>query len=264
HMDKMILRAGGILGVLLTCGALSGCITTSGMAFGAASGGMAARGVGHDFKYYLFDVPPQVIYRIDDHRFFTLENYKDCGHGGLAYYHDTKKKIKEYVGGGSDSNSLLKPNPLMSWKGKLIYAASDNVMVYIERFPMMSDRDTHSGVFLSYEIGGEYGKVQVGDDTDPGIGITILVTDERVYVGSQGGSREDVYNIPAKSADEINNYNNSVRASDFVTMADWPDVLTPSGQIRFTCDATIRPVKTSVTPEQVYASDATGVPVNDQ
>ncbi|MGK3144644.1 T6SS immunity protein Tli3 family protein, partial [Pantoea sp. C2G6] len=81
-MDKMILRAGGILGLLLTCGALSGCITTSGMAFGAASGGMAARGVGHDFKYYLFDVPPQVIYRIDDHRFFTLENYKDCAHGG--------------------------------------------------------------------------------------------------------------------------------------------------------------------------------------
>ena len=263
-MDKLILRIGGVIGLLFTCSSLSGCIITSGAAFGAMSGGMAARGVGNDFKYYVFDVPPQVIYRIDDHRFFTLENYKDCGHGGLAYYHDTKKKIKKYVGGGSDSNSVLRPNPLMSWKGKLVYAASDNVIVYIKRYPMMSDRDTHSGVFLSYLIGGKYGRIKVSDNSDSGKNKTILVTDEQVYVMSEGSTRADVYNIPAKSVDEINDYNNSLMMSGFITRDKWPDVLTPSGQIRFTCNAAFKPVKTSTTPEQVYASDATEVPVNGQ
>lgn len=263
-MEKMILRISGILGLLLTCVSLSGCITTSGAAFGAASGAMAARGVGNDFKYYVFDVPPQVIYRIDDHRFFTLENYKDCGHGGLAYYNDTKKKIKEYVGGGSDSNSLLKPNPLMSWKGQFIYAASDDVIAYISRRQMMSDRDTHGGVFLIHEINGKIGRVFIADDTSTGSDTIVVVMNENVYVRTQRGSRGYVYNIPAKSDDEINKYNNSVRISDFVLRADWPDVLTPSGDIRFTCDQTIRPTRFEVTAEQVYATGATGVPVHDR
>ena len=128
----------------------------------------------------------------------------------------------------------------------------------------MSDRDTHSGVFLTYLIGGKYGRIQLGSDSDPGINETILVTDEKVYVMSEGSTRADVYNIPAKSADEINNYNNSLMMSGFITRDEWPDVLTPSGQIRFTCNAAFKPVKTSITPEQVYASDATEVPVDGQ
>ncbi|MFC4485549.1 hypothetical protein ACFO6P_26485, partial [Cupriavidus campinensis] len=41
-----------------------------------------------------YDVPPQVIYRIDDHRFVTLENYRDCHHG-VTYYNDTKQGIRQ-------------------------------------------------------------------------------------------------------------------------------------------------------------------------
>ena len=41
----------------------------------------------------VYDVPPQVIYRIDDHRFVTLENYRDCHHG-VTYYNDAKQGIR--------------------------------------------------------------------------------------------------------------------------------------------------------------------------
>ena len=40
-----------------------------------------------------YDVPAQVIYRIDDHRFISLENYSDCNHGD-TYYNDTKEGIR--------------------------------------------------------------------------------------------------------------------------------------------------------------------------
>ena len=265
----------GITGLILSCFSLSGCVVTSGAAFGAASGAMAAKGVGNDFKYYLFDVPPQIIYRIDDHRYFTLENYKDCEHGGIVYYHDTKKNIKEYINGGSDSNSILKANQMMSWKGQFIYAASDKVLAYIYRRPLMSDRDTHSGVFVVYETDGRHGTIELGGDTNPGFDITLLITDENIYVTSKvidryaydlwstpGNPRKlhivgNAYNLQSTS---VNSYNGALRDYDDVEDKDWPKINTPSGAVRFTCNMSIRPTNVSVTPEQVYAADATGIP----
>lgn len=275
HIKDAIFRIAGISGIILSCFTLSGCITTSGAAFGAASGAMSAKGVGNDFKYYVFDVPPQVIYRIDDHRFFTLENYKDCEHGGLSYYNDTNKNVKKYISGGSDSNSLLKANPLMSWKGQFIYAASDKVLAYIYRRPLMSDRDTHSGVFVVYKIDGRYGKIELSDATAPGFDITLLITDENIYVTSDtldryaydlwstpGNPRKlhivgNVYNLRSTS---VKSYNRSLSDYNEVEDKDWPKVNTPSGAIRFTCNMSIRPTNVRVTPEQVYAADATGIP----
>ncbi|WP_313104659.1 T6SS immunity protein Tli3 family protein [Pseudescherichia vulneris] len=246
----------GICGLLLSCFSLSGCIVTSGAAFGAASGAMEAKGVGNDFKYYLFDVPPQVIYRIDDHRFFTLENYKDCDHGGIVYYHDTNKNIKEYINGGSDSNSILTANPMMSWKGQFIYTASDKVLAFVDRYPLMSDRDTHSGVFVSYKIDGKYKKIKVAGDTEPGFDTTLLITSNNFYIMSNG-LRGDVYDLHSTS---VTPSNGALNDYDIVENKDWPQVSTPSGAIRFTCDMSIRPTNVSVTPEQVYATDAKGIP----
>ncbi|OLL29064.1 hypothetical protein BTH42_24330 [Burkholderia sp. SRS-W-2-2016] len=44
-----------------------------------------------------YDSPPQVIYRIDDHRFVTLERYRDCYHGD-TWYNDTRTHIRKYLG----------------------------------------------------------------------------------------------------------------------------------------------------------------------
>ena len=263
NIKHVVSQLASLIALLVACGSLSGCITTSGAAFGAASGAMAAGGVGDDFKYYVFDVPPQVIYRIDDHRFFTLENYKDCDHGGLAYYNDTKWKIKKYVGGGSDSNSILNANPLMSWRGQFIYAASDNVIAYISRRPRMSDRDTNSGTFLSYEINNKHERIFVADDSDPGWGVTIGIMDDRVYKKNKGIPGGDFYNIPAKSPNEIKQRNRTIKISGSVEDLEWPQLKTPSGATRFTCDNTIKSVNVSVTPDQAYAVDATEVPKHE-
>lgn len=111
-------------------------IPTIGGSFGAGfpsgSGGQAIRDVE-------IDVEPQIVYRIDDHRFFTLEKYKDCSSGGLVYYNDTNKKIKIFAGpkGGDkerqDEVSMSQVNDTLAFKGKFIYAANDNIIAYPTR-----------------------------------------------------------------------------------------------------------------------------------
>src|SRR5262249_26294942 len=51
-------------------------------------------------KVLPYDAPPQVIYRIDDHRFVTLEHYRDCNYGE-AYYNDTRVGIRTGLGRAS-------------------------------------------------------------------------------------------------------------------------------------------------------------------
>ncbi|NMP26825.1 hypothetical protein GW590_08110 [Rahnella sp. SAP-1] len=82
------------------------------------------------------DVDPQVVYRIDDNRFFTLEKYKDCEHGGFVYYHDVNKNIKRLITSGATDEkpqneiTIAEKNDIMAFTGKFIYAASDNVIAY--------------------------------------------------------------------------------------------------------------------------------------
>jgi len=40
-----------------------------------------------------YDSPQQVIYRIDAHRYITLENYRDCRVGGIMKWHDDRKNL---------------------------------------------------------------------------------------------------------------------------------------------------------------------------
>jgi len=50
-----------------------------------------------------YDSQPQVIYRIDNHRFVTLERYRDCYHGE-SYYNDTRAGIRKFLGRGMFEN----------------------------------------------------------------------------------------------------------------------------------------------------------------
>lgn len=96
-------------------------------------------GKGRAIREVVVDVDPQVVYRIDDHRFFTLEQYKDCTSGGLVYYNDTRKNIRVFAGiEGEDQQpqdeiSLNQENDVLSFKGKFIYAAGDDVIAYPTR-----------------------------------------------------------------------------------------------------------------------------------
>ncbi|XXN66230.1 T6SS immunity protein Tli3 family protein (plasmid) [Enterobacter ludwigii] len=111
-------------------------LQTVGASFGfglpSGSGGRAVRDVE-------IDVEPQVVYRIDEHRFFTFEKYLNCNSGGFVYYNDTNKKIKKFAGvEGMDKKpqnemSIIKQNDVLSYSGKFIYSASDNVIAYPDR-----------------------------------------------------------------------------------------------------------------------------------
>jgi len=108
-------------------------LQTVGASFGfglpSGSGGRAIRDVE-------IDVDPQVVYRIDDHRYFTLEKYMDCNSGGFVYYNDAKKKLKIFAGiDGVDKEpqsevSISQGNNVLSFKGRFIYSASDDVIAY--------------------------------------------------------------------------------------------------------------------------------------
>ena len=111
---------------------------TTGGSFGY--GFPSAMGKRNTLRNVEIDVDPQVVYRIDDNRFFTLEKYKDCEHGGFVYYHDTKKNIKKFISSSGDDKEpqdeidISIENDIMSFKGQFIYAASDNVIAYPVRY----------------------------------------------------------------------------------------------------------------------------------
>ncbi|WP_456310964.1 T6SS immunity protein Tli3 family protein [Serratia proteamaculans] len=131
---KIALTAAIVLIVLVIVGVnLLPALQTVGGSFGygypSGKGGRAIRDVE-------IDVEPQVVYRIDDHRFFTFEKYLACNSGGFVYYNDTKRGIKKFAGSeGKDKKpqnevSVMQQNDVLSFKGGFIYAAGDDVIAY--------------------------------------------------------------------------------------------------------------------------------------
>ncbi|WP_157025600.1 T6SS immunity protein Tli3 family protein [Paraburkholderia heleia] len=68
-----------------------------------------------------YNVPPQVVYRIDDHRVVTLENYNHCL--GYAWYNDTRTGVRTRIG-------LLWPT---AFRGRLIIDDPTGMNVAIPR-----------------------------------------------------------------------------------------------------------------------------------
>ncbi|MFO6300690.1 T6SS immunity protein Tli3 family protein [Rahnella selenatireducens] len=169
-----------------------------GAGFPSGSGGRAIRDVE-------IDVEPQVIYRIDGNRFFTLEKYMDCNLGGFVYYNDTKKKIKVLAGPeGSDQDpqdeiSILQPNGPLSFSGKFIYAASDDVIAYLERHENSKyGLVTYSIVYTDISTPSKNAKLEVS----PSIYNTNTVTDDAIYVQvSNRKEQYQKYSIPKISDD---------------------------------------------------------------
>ena len=167
-----------------------------GFGFPSGSGGRAIRDVE-------IDVEPQVVYRIDDHRFFTLEKYLNCSFGGFIYYNDTNKKIKVLAGyDGEDKRpqnefTISQPNGVMDFHSKFIYAASDNIIAY-------------PGSNFSYKYGFLNYFIAFKNITNPSensefkvigsIYDTITITDNAIY--TQASNEKDTfgeYSLPKKT-----------------------------------------------------------------
>ncbi|MBK4717067.1 MULTISPECIES: T6SS immunity protein Tli3 family protein [Tenebrionibacter/Tenebrionicola group] len=150
-----------------------------GAGFPSGSGGSRVRSV-------IIDVEPQVVYRIDKNRFFTLEKYKDCTHGGFVYYNDTRRGIKELVTSGAtdkepqDELDLEVENDVMAFKGKFIYSASDNVIAY--PFRVRNYKYGGENYYFTYKELNDKGIV-FGGDMSYSI-YELKVTDGAVYIRS--------------------------------------------------------------------------------
>ncbi|MFO6300705.1 T6SS immunity protein Tli3 family protein, partial [Rahnella selenatireducens] len=157
-------------------------IPTIGGSFGAGfpsgSGGRAIRDVE-------IDVESQVVYRIDDHRFFTLEQYLDCNNGGFVYYNDTNKKIKVLAGyEGADKRpqnevTTMQENDVLALNGKFVYAASDNVIAYPTRD--VSYKYGNSTHYIAYKNISDPSK-NAKFEVSPSSSRTNIVTDDAIYV----------------------------------------------------------------------------------
>ncbi|MEZ0583982.1 hypothetical protein ACA373_13520 [Erwinia sp. STN24] len=175
----VVVVAGGfiLLPMLQTVGG------SFGYGYPGASGGRAIRDVE-------IDVEPQVVYRIDDHRFFTFEKYLDCNSGGFVYYNDTNKKIKIFAGieghdkEPQDEVSVMQENNVLSFKGKFIYAASDNVIAYPDR----NVNYKYGGATHFIMSGGVDGKINLFGWGEIIPSYNIFITDGAIFAQKSSSS----------------------------------------------------------------------------
>ncbi|MFO6300691.1 T6SS immunity protein Tli3 family protein, partial [Rahnella selenatireducens] len=158
-----------------------------GAGFPSGSGGRAIRDVE-------IDVEPQVIYRIDGHRFFTLEKYMDCSRGGFVYYNDTNKKIKilaDYEGADKipqNEVTITQLNGPLSFFGKFIYVANDDVIAYPMRY------ESYKYGFMNYSIvykGINNPSKNAEFEVSASEYRTNIVADDAIYV--QVSNRKEIY-----------------------------------------------------------------------
>ncbi|MEJ5113727.1 T6SS immunity protein Tli3 family protein [Erwinia billingiae] len=127
--------------------------------------------------------PPQVIYRIDEKRYITLEDYTNCDNGSI-YYHNDRNQIKTKL--------WFLSRGTMNYKGKLIWAAKNDDMLAI---PLVrGDNDAcgdslrgcaHSILSVSHDGGRTFGKIRFSASNSSGSKeYTIVVTDDAIYIKS--------------------------------------------------------------------------------
>ncbi|MBF7954167.1 hypothetical protein [Rahnella victoriana] len=205
-----------------------------GAGFPSGSGGRAIRDIE-------IDVKPQVVYRIDGHRFFTLEKYLDCNNGGFVYYNDTNKKIKVLAGyEGEDKRpqnevTTMQKNDVLALNGKFVYAASDNVIAYPTRD--VSYKYGNSTYYIAYKNISTPSKSAKFEVSSSG-SRTNIVTDDAIYV--QVANRKETYEkytIPKKYDDPEWINSSGVKFSN-VSQDD-----------HFHCDNTIKPRRVKYIPD---------------
>ena len=184
-----------------------------------------------------YDVPAQVIYRIDDHRFISLENYSNCNHGD-TYYNDTKEVIHKKLG----------RNGIENFQGRLINAdpTGKNIVIPSSQPPerACSDRGCSVSLIYSTDSGRTFHGMVYMKTFNPfnrSKVYTIAVTSDALYV-VKGQADPYVERYPLVP-DFVYGTNEKLPGDKRIEFdVKLPSGLrTPSGQERFTCDASIRP-----------------------
>ncbi len=200
-------------------------------------------------KVLPYDSPPQVIYRIDDHRFVTLEHYRDCNYGE-TFYNDTRAGIRKQLGRGDVEN----------YQGRLINAdpTGKNLAFPGSAPPHFAAPDKGVAVELLYSTDG--GKTfdlmeymdHSSDPFEDSKDYTVAVTSDKLFVAKKYQYREDrpdydlmVDQYPLDPAVDLGKpyppgfHSDGAWASKKKLLPD--GLRTPSGEDRLTCDPSIKP-----------------------
>ncbi|WP_241020726.1 hypothetical protein [Burkholderia sp. Ac-20344] len=192
-----------------------------------------------------YDSPPQVIYRIDEHRFVTLEHYRDCRHGD-AYYNDTRADIRKYLGRGHFEN----------FQGRVINAdpSGMNIVLPLAYPPRAICGNGEKGcvvpLWYSTDGGITFSVMTYMDHsfnpTEDSRSYSVFVTEDKLYVAKKWGD-DDAYVVVSPMVPGIDlskPYPPGVRGGSFAASKRpgiFSKLRTPSGQDRITCDTSIKP-----------------------
>jgi len=193
-----------------------------------------------------YDVPPQVIYRIDDHRYMSLENYRDCNFG-TTYYNDDRQGVRFELGRGTFEN----------FRGRLINADPSGRYLVLpsSRPPHYGCPDKGCNVSFYYstdggrtfQSGGYYMRYML-DPYEYSANYIVAAGADRIYIARKRGKTVDDYGVtqyPLQLGIDLRKaYPPGVRGDSFLA-SKRPDYLkgfrTPSGQEYISCDDSIRP-----------------------
>ncbi|MGC3025609.1 T6SS immunity protein Tli3 family protein [Burkholderia sp. DN3021] len=192
-----------------------------------------------------YDSPPQVIYRIDEHRFVTLERYRDCYHGE-SYYNDARAGIRKFLGRGLFENfqgRIVNADPTgknivfpLAYPDGLICGNGEKGCVV----PFWYSTD--GGIIFATKVYMDHSFNAFEDSKD----YSVFVTKDRLYVANRSAD-DDAYVVeyPMMPGIDLSGpYPPGVKGGSFAASKRpgiFSKLRTPSGQDRITCDASIKP-----------------------
>jgi hypothetical protein len=177
-----------------------------------------------------YDVPPQIIYTIDQNRYVTFEHYSKCDGDGIMYYNDTVNQIKTRIQYGSPA-----------FLGRLNLDGNPTFLAFPDapgpESGSCGDRGCKLAINYSLDGGRTFNRFhpwslwmdskRSHEETKK---IAVTLKGNQLYLAKE--NRASVI-ILKKSRDG----SESVQGGP----AAVPSVRTPSGQDRYICDDSIRP-----------------------
>ncbi|WP_213779763.1 hypothetical protein [Caballeronia sp. dw_276] len=184
------------------------------------------------------NAPVQVTYRIDDHRFVSLENYDKCY--GDNYYNDTRLGIHQKVWTGSPTD----------YRGRLVIddPSGSNIVLPTSENTTCGERGCTNSLAYSTDRGRtfrwfDYLKYS-SRPSEASEKYTFAVTKDALYIADKAQYNTHVTKLPLAFQIELNKpypqglHPDSAWATNKKLLPE--GLHTPSGQDRFTCDASIR------------------------
>ncbi|MFO6298663.1 T6SS immunity protein Tli3 family protein [Rahnella selenatireducens] len=223
-------------------------IPTVGGSFGAGMPGPSKGS--HDDRIVITNAKPQIIYRLDEHRFLTLENYIACDKSGQVYYNDTSLGIKSKLDvfaaklgedwGGEEQIQLKdSENMILSYKGFLLNKSTNGNLAFPYIDNTWSFCNNNYGCYRGALVSTDQGKTFEAIDYErrfsgPTEEKVVLVGNDFYYVGDVNDSSQTIKKISL-------NHHEPVREDVSSAVMNSADFKNEKFDVKFTCNPKIKP-----------------------